>query len=39
MNGKKHFFYNVKKGFLTFIHILQSCIYDVLMAVVPGTLQ
>ena len=27
------------QGFLTFIHILQSCIYDVLVAVVSGTLQ
>ena len=38
-NGKRLFSYNVKKWFPTFIHILQSCIYDVLIAVVSGTLQ
>ena len=38
-NGKRLFSYNVKKCFLTFIHIVQSCIYDVLIAVVSRTLQ
>ena len=38
-NGKRLFSYSVKKWFPTFIHILQSCIYDVLIAVVSGTLQ
>ena len=38
-NGKRLFSYSVKKLFPTFIHILPSCIYDVLIAVVSGTLQ